>query len=408
MRPRDRSAALAARVGRLLVEHRRAVVGEWLARLEERLPAAPERIFPTEALLDHMPEVVAALGRALDTDRDQVRSPEVVEILRQLAKLRREQGYDVTEILDEFEILGHVVFSQVESWLAEEPSGTAADASRLTRRLYHDLLAISSVTAEHFRAASLADRRHRLHLLATFSNALAHELRNRLFAAHATLSTFTSGLARGRDPQVGIDRVKRSLERIAGVADDVQALAIAQGSEESARGRRRSLRSLVEDVLEELRPLAAERGVTTAALGPIPDLQVDAARVGLVLVNLIGNGVKYRDGEKSQSWVRVEVVGGDDSEGWTVAVRDNGLGIAPEMQQAVFDYFVRGEGGDRDGSGLGLAICREAVEQLGGRIWLESAPGEGTTIYFSLSGSAEDRGGVAAPADPPADAPAPA
>jgi signal transduction histidine kinase len=174
------------------------------------------------------------------------------------------------------------------------------------------------------------------------------------------------------------------------VADDVHALAIAQGSEETAQGRRLSLRALVAETLGEMQGMAAEKGVRIEPPDDVPDVQVDATRVELALINLVGNAVKYSDPAKPERWVRLGA--GRDQDGfWRITVADNGVGIPETMQDEIFEQFVRAHPDVADGTGLGLSIAREAVEQMGGRIWLESRDGEGTTFFFTVLDPPEAR-----------------
>jgi signal transduction histidine kinase len=138
-------------------------------------------------------------------------------------------------------------------------------------------------------------------------------------------------------------------------------------------------RTLVAVAVRLLHPLAAARGVSlTAEPGePLPVL-ADADRVVQVLWNLVGNAVKFTD---AGGEVRI-TAGSGEGQHW-FAVADTGVGIAPEQQPHVFDRF-RQAGPDRRGVGLGLPIARGIVEAHGGRIWLESRLGEGTTVRFTL------------------------
>jgi two-component system phosphate regulon sensor histidine kinase PhoR len=139
------------------------------------------------------------------------------------------------------------------------------------------------------------------------------------------------------------------------------------------------------DSVERLRLFADRQGVTLQVDLPavIPAVRGDEARLGQVFVNLLHNAVKFSpDGGE----VRVSVRAADDEV--VVGIDDHGVGIPKSAQQRVFERFykvdrarVRGAAG---GTGLGLAIARHIIEQHGGRIWVESVEGRGSTFSFSL------------------------
>jgi PAS domain S-box-containing protein len=114
----------------------------------------------------------------------------------------------------------------------------------------------------------------------------------------------------------------------------------------------------------------------------LPDLTTDEAQLVQVLQNLVGNAIKYQ--RSAVPLVHVSVTKGEDKE-WIFSVRDNGLGIAPQYFERIFIIFQRLHGKHEfNGTGIGLAICKKNVEQLGGRIWLESQLDKGSTFYFAL------------------------
>jgi signal transduction histidine kinase len=356
----------------------------WLDRILERLDVHPRRVFPADALLNHIPEVLKAISDYLCSDGALGQERLLREEFTKLARLRREQGYDIDEILAEFEILGDILYTALREEARDFGRKVPPEvAIEVAERLYRALMAITTITATTFREEGFQDRRERARLLGSFGRDLAHELRNRLGTAEAALHLLGSDRVDDAARARTLRTLQTTLQRIKGVADDVHALAIAQGSEETAQGRRLSLRALLVEAVEELRSIAEAKDVRIEVQDTIPDVQVDATRVELVLINLVGNAVKYSDPAESDRWVRISVQRTDDGL-WRIAVSDNGLGIAPEMQPHVFDQFVRAHPEVADGTGLGLAIAREAVDQMGGRIWLDSRDGVGTTFYFTV------------------------
>ena len=376
--------ALEAHLGNELHRRSTELTRAWLDRLIARLDVHPRRIFPTDALLNHIPEVLRAISDYLCSDG----ALEHEEMLRnefgKMARLRREQGYDIDEILTEFEILGEILYNALREEARRFGRKVAPDyAIEVAERLYRSLTAITAITATTFREEGFRDRRERARLLGGFGRELAHELRNRLSTAEAALHLLGTDRLDPATRDRTLRTLRNTLQRIKGVADDVHSLAIAQGSEEGAQGRRLSLRLLLEEAVEEMRGIADEKAVRIEVGEPIPDVQVDAIRVELALINLVGNAVKYSDPGEEDRWVRIAVQ--RDEEGyWRISVSDNGMGIPDDMQDRVFEQFVRAHPGIADGTGLGLAIARSAVEQMGGRIWLESEPGVGTTFHFTV------------------------
>lgn len=99
--------------------------------------------------------------------------------------------------------------------------------------------------------------------------------------------------------------------------------------------------------------------------------------------NVIGNALKYRGEEPPVIRIQAEAV--DDW--WKISVADNGTGVDADYREQIFGLFQRLHGGAKySGSGIGLAICQKIVQRYGGRIWVESEPGHGSTFHFTLPG----------------------
>jgi signal transduction histidine kinase len=121
----------------------------------------------------------------------------------------------------------------------------------------------------------------------------------------------------------------------------------------------------------------------TVEIGPgMPTLMAERARVQQVFANLISNALKHHD--RSDGRIEVRVRDGDDPHEYEFTVADDGPGIAPQYHERIFGIFQTLRPRDQvEGSGLGLALVKKIVEHHGGRIWLESAEGCGTTFHFT-------------------------
>lgn len=126
----------------------------------------------------------------------------------------------------------------------------------------------------------------------------------------------------------------------------------------------------------------AETGATVTLPKGAPTILGDEPEVTRLFQNLIGNAIKYRRPDVPPE-VRVTVEPGEDE--WIVSVADNGIGIEPRYYERVFKIFQRLHGRDKyDGTGVGLSICKKIAERHGGRIWVDSRPGEGATFCVAL------------------------
>jgi PAS domain S-box-containing protein len=140
------------------------------------------------------------------------------------------------------------------------------------------------------------------------------------------------------------------------------------------------------DALELLGERVADSGASVTH-GELPQVRADRDQLVRLFQNLVGNGIKYA-AKARRPVVRVEAA--HEGDFWKFTVADNGIGIAPEDRERVFALFQRLHSGDEyPGTGIGLAICKRIVERHGGRIWVDSIPGEGAAFSFSLPAAAD-------------------
>ena len=180
--------------------------------------------------------------------------------------------------------------------------------------------------------------------------------------------------------------VKSSGEALAGLIEDILDFSKIEAGRLDLDNKPFALRELVEDAVELLAPRADAKGIEIAAF--VDDAAArrvigDATRLRQVLLNLIGNAIKFTE----SGGVSIEVEPAPDGE-VTFRIRDTGIGIAPDLQARIFEEFEQADGGAGrrfGGTGLGLAISRRLVEAMGGEITLDSTPGQGTVFVCTIA-----------------------
>ncbi|MBC7123917.1 MAG: HAMP domain-containing histidine kinase, partial [Pseudothermotoga sp.] len=146
------------------------------------------------------------------------------------------------------------------------------------------------------------------------------------------------------------------------------------------------LTGLVRETMRSIEELARSKQVRLELLTKEPVLiRADQKRIKQVITNLVNNGIKYSKEDSQEKYVRVRIERKGDKV--LIEISDNGLGIPKEYHEKVFERFFRvGTVMDHrvEGTGLGLTIAKQIVELHGGRIWLESEPNVGTTVFVEL------------------------
>jgi light-regulated signal transduction histidine kinase (bacteriophytochrome) len=138
--------------------------------------------------------------------------------------------------------------------------------------------------------------------------------------------------------------------------------------------------TVLAQVLKNLQ-IAIEESQAVISHDPLPTVLADEGQLVQLFQNLLGNALKFRGDSPPQIHIGLTREQG----AYLFSVRDNGIGLEPEQVERVFIIFQRvHDKGEYPGSGIGLAICKKIVERHGGRIWVESQPGQGATFYFTL------------------------
>ena len=212
-----------------------------------------------------------------------------------------------------------------------------------------------------------------------FVSMAAHNLREPLREVASFSQLLAESRAGSLDSDAGacLERIQDGAARMQSLLTDmVDYWAMDAGGQQPSRT---DMEAVLGQALLSTGKQTAELGALVTA-DPLPRVYGDFEILTKVLHHLIRNAIEYC-GTPSP---RVHVSSRREGPEWVFSVKDNGPGIDPAFQGRIFGVFKRLHGKEHPGSGIGLAFCKKAIEWHGGRIWMESTPGEGATFYFTL------------------------
>ena len=254
-----------------------------------------------------------------------------------------------------YAIMAHAVDVSAQVRARREVERNAAELLRLSQELER-----SNRDLDQFAYVASHDLKAPLRGIANLTEWIAEDLSDRLTEESAGHMALLKGRVHRMEALIdGILTYSRAgRERQPAVDVDVRAL-----------------------VLETIELVAPPAGAIIAVDGALPVIRTERVPLQQVLLNLIANAFKYN----ASAAPRLEVSGSVDEPGWLhVAVRDDGPGIAPEYHARVWQIFQTLAARDKvEGTGIGLSVVRKLVDHRGGRAWLDSAPGHGSTFHFT-------------------------
>lgn len=222
-----------------------------------------------------------------------------------------------------------------------------------------------------------------------FISLVSHQLRTPLSIVRLHGSVLQDGMAGDLTPkqETHVRTMTTASVRLIELVDDILRISRISLNRLKVTTEPTDPNELIRTCVEEAKPIAREKGATIAftpntTLGLVP---IDTTIFGEILRNLISNAVRYAGETDGQMTVRFE----KKKSRYLLSVEDNGIGVPPEDQAHIFERFYRANNAnavDSSGSGLGLYIVKLFVDAIGGKIWLESTVGKGTTFYVSFPG----------------------
>lgn len=360
----------------------------WLERINARISLTPNRIFPTDELLDHVPLLVAGIADHIEREADTVTADSaVLEHAMELGALRLEQGFEEHEVLKEYEIFGAVLFAFLArvAGRLDEPCETS-ELVGCTQRLYSAISIIQQATMHQYvrqMRQRLAEREDRLR---SFNRALTHEFRNRIGAALGAAQVLDVPALSMNEQEELRHVVLRNVAAMQDVLDNL--LELSQLTNDTRQHRHVLLAQSAAEAVRQLREMARAHGVAVRVAPELPAVEVPAAAIELCLVNLVSNAIKYADPAESERWVlvRARPRRGEQETMAYLEVADNGIGVPSERRDSLFQRFSRAHADlypTLPGSGLGLSIVRETMEAIGGTVWAEF-PERGTVFVLGI------------------------
>ena len=316
--------------------------GEWLGRPVEIIFTSEDRASgkPEEELLIAMRD-----GRAPDVRWHQKKDGSRLFVEGTMVALRDEGG----------KLLG---FSKVMRDITERKE---AEAER--ERLVAELARSNDDLSQFARIAS-HDLRAPLSTITQFLQLLLRKYKGRVLDESAEL-------------YIGL--INDNTQRMSALTSDLLRLSEVSSDSSAVIAAPVEVDRTVKTALANLQAVIEESGAVVS-WGSLPQVSMEETLLVQLFQNLIANAVKYRSKEEPR--VRIEVKNHGDA--YMFSVQDNGIGIEKKYQEQIFAPFKRLHGAEISGSGIGLAVCKKIVERAGGRIWVDSEPGGGSTFLFTL------------------------
>jgi light-regulated signal transduction histidine kinase (bacteriophytochrome) len=229
--------------------------------------------------------------------------------------------------------------------------------------LHAEKLAQSNAELERFAYVASHDLQEPLRMVASFTQLLAKRYSGRL---DETADRYID---------YAVDGAKRMQQLI------VDLLAYSRVNSKELDLQQTECEAVVREAMRNLQVAIDEHGAAVD-WDPLPALWVDQGQFIQLFQNLLGNAIKFtRNGERPQ----IHISSADSGAEWVLSVQDNGIGIEPRQADRVFQIFQRlHTRAEYPGTGIGLAVCKKVVERHGGKIWVESEPGAGSTFRFTI------------------------
>jgi signal transduction histidine kinase len=377
----------------------------WLDRISARVSLDPNRVFPTDALLDHVPLLILGIAEYIENPEKVILSEiPVVAKAMELGELRFSQGFDEYEVLKEYEIFGGILFSFLSRVVddIDEPC-SRGELLACAHRLYLAVALIQQATLTHYLSLVKERLNEREQRLRGFNRALSHEMGNLIGTIAGAAEILELGAGSPEQHRTMTSMIVRNSANMKVTLTNL--VELSRVDENARQSRHIALPNAAAEVARQLRESARAHGVEIKLADDLPPIDVSAAAFELCLSNLLANAIKYSDPAKDKRWVEVRayVTTPDDttSAETVVEVHDNGMGVPEGKRANLFERFFRAHEDSNaaiEGTGLGLSIVRDTITSLGGKAWADFRD-DGTTFFFTMPNRRSEDDATSEPSD---------
>jgi PAS domain S-box-containing protein len=237
-----------------------------------------------------------------------------------------------------------------------------------------------TVIATIAQGQDITERKKTEQMKDEFISLVSHELRTPMTIINGSLRTAeTKGISE-EDKEILIQNAIEGAGALSAILENLLELSRYQTGRLQIHPEPVSITDIAKDVVDGLKNRSEEHEFQLFFPGGLPPVEADRLRVERILYNLVENAIKYSPGNSP-----IKISLWQENEEIITSVADEGIGMTAEEQRLIFEPFERLEKSAKSqGLGLGLVVCKRLVEAQGGRIWVESAAGRGSTFYFSL------------------------
>ena len=318
-----------------------------------------------------------ALGKPMRMLLPPEQADEEADILARIRRGERVSHFDTIRVCKD----GRQIHVSVSISPIKDARGVIIGASNIARDISERKRTEAQLASQAEELARQADELARSNAdLEQFAYVASHDLQEplRMVAAYTQLLSerYSGKLDENADKFIGYAR--EGAIRMQVLIQDLLAFSRVGRKEDALSSV--DCGAVMDDVRQALAPAIQESGAAIACHG-LPSICGDRSQMVQLFQNLVGNAIKFRGNKAPAISVTAERKNG----AWWFSVSDNGIGIAPEHAESIFVIFQRVNArNEYPGNGIGLAICKKIVERYGGKIWVESQPGDGSTFRFTI------------------------